>query len=131
MKLRDPSPFGWDTEHERPILRLESDKAKEGIEMQAFGSDYEKADTLFAVFADGERILTRRPEPLLVTYVRGMAEAESFTLVVSETSYEVTLDADRQERLETIADHLEDGLKNTWSIIMPKCDDTWMSKNYK
>lgn len=46
MRLRDPPPFGWDRTHDRPLLRLESEKAMEGIDFRAFGAEDEMANTM-------------------------------------------------------------------------------------
>lgn len=119
MTYRDPSPFGWDKEHDRPFLRLETEKALEvGIEIRAFGADDCMADTLFAVFAGDERLLTRRPEPLLVKYVEDIAESAGLTLIVEgHPSQGIELTESQQETMRDVAAKLKDGLKPSDSII--------------
>lgn len=113
MNLRDPPPFGYDKTHDRPILRLESDKAVEGIELRAFGADDEMANTMFAVFAGDERIMTRHPEPLLVDFVADIVQSGAFTMEVEgHPMQEVSLDEDQQHQMARVERYLEEGLKD-------------------
>lgn len=111
--MTDASPFGWDSENSRPILRFDSEKALDGIELRAFGSEYEEADTMFAVFAGEERILTLRPEPLLLRLIGDIIEKGSFTMEVrGNPAQEVTVDDDRIDQLQAVRDELKEGLEH-------------------
>lgn len=100
------SAFCWDEDHDRPALDLD-DIAKDGIEFQAFGSDYDNVDTMFAIFADGERILTTRPEPLLISFLEDIIEESAFTMYAGEKPFRVNLDKGRREKLAEIVEHLK------------------------
>jgi hypothetical protein len=85
----------------------------EGIELRAFGADEEMANTMFAVFAGDERILTRHPEPLLVDFVADIVQAGAFTMEVKgHPPQEVSLDDDQQHQMARVELHLERGLKD-------------------
>lgn len=111
MNTNNPSTFSWDKTNDRPTLTLESEKAKDGIEIQAFGADDEMANTMFAVFAGDERLLVRRPEPVLNGFVESIIERGAFTLVIGDDWFKVELDDERKERLKTVKQHLDDGLE--------------------
>jgi len=104
--------FGWDADAGRPLLRLDRDKVGEGIRFTSLGADDEMANTMFALLVDGEREMSRRPEPLLVTYISLIAHAESFTLSLNGKPHRVDFGEDRKEKLERLRDDLEDGLKD-------------------
>lgn len=113
MRLRDPPPFGYDVENDRPILRLEDDAALDGIELRAFGSEYDDTNTMFAIFAGDERLLTRFIEPKLVEFVGRIADAEAFTMEVEgHNPRRVDLDDDQIQQLAEVHYELELGLED-------------------
>jgi hypothetical protein len=113
MKPRFPSPFGYDTANGCQILRFESHDAKDGIEITAFGADDEMANTMFAVWVGDDRVLTRRPEPLLVEFVGNIVEDGMFILEVGDIiKKKIRLDEKRREHLAEVQSELKDGLEN-------------------
>lgn len=107
------SQFGHDPSSGRKILRLEDEKALEGLEFRAFGSDYPEADTLFTVWVDGERVLTKRPEPVMIEWLEWILDDREFILEVMHHSPKVvTFDDDRVEKFEAMVRELEKGLKD-------------------
>lgn len=112
MKLPH-SPFRWDEEYSRPKLQLEDEAAADGIEMRAIGSDDDMANTMFIIFADDKHVVTKRPEPLLVEFVESIVECGSFTLEVEgHGEWTVQITVEQKERLEELAEVLEEGLDN-------------------
>ena len=113
MNFRDPPPFGWDRTHDRPLLNLESEEAMDGIELRAFGSEYEDVNITFAVFAGENRIYTKRPEPLLVDFIADIVQAEAFTMQVKDhPPQEVSLDIEQVHQMARVEYELEKGLKD-------------------
>lgn len=72
--------FGMIPETGVPLLKLDCDKVGSGVKFTTIGADDEMANTLFVLKVDGEREETRRPEPMLVTYLDMLLMAEEYTI---------------------------------------------------
>lgn len=107
------SNFRWDMDYDRPLLALGRDKAGADISFEAFGADDEEANTQLAIYADDRRVVTKRPEPLLVTYLRGLIEAKEYVVSVDGEHTEVVELSDEEvEQMKVIADEVQEGLKS-------------------
>lgn len=104
--------FGYQNGTGLPVLRLEDEAALDGVEFTAFGADDHMANTMLTVEAGGERLITRRPEPLLVEFVDLIATERCFVLQVGEESKRVVLTEEQQDHIEEIAEELDEGLEN-------------------
>jgi hypothetical protein len=104
--------FGWDTANGRPILRVDDGRAVHGVEMVAYGADDPEADTMFCIKVSNrggekERIVTMRPEPMQMGFLRDILRAGSFTLEVDSVQEGINVDEKRAERLKQVKYELE------------------------
>jgi len=104
--------FGWDKANSRPILRVDDENAARGIEIVAYGADIAGADTMFCVRAfnregERERVITMRPEPMHIGFLRDISEAGSFTLEVRDEQEEIMLDEEEIQGIEQVQHELE------------------------
>jgi len=106
--------FGWDKANSRPILRVDDGRAVHGVEIVAYGADDPEADTMFCVRVRStespggkERVITMRPEPMHIGFLRDISEAGSFTLEFQDQQREVNVDEEKAQRLEQVQHKLE------------------------
>lgn len=101
--------FGWDRDEERPTLMLETDKVGSKVEFEAMGYEDDMANTMFLVTYDDSRMVVRRPEPMLVTFLRLLLKAEEYELWLNDSSPEVIkLDDEQLASIEETMNRLKD-----------------------
>ena len=104
--------FGWDAANSRPILRVDDGRAVRGVEMVAYGANDPEADTMFCVRVcnkrgEKERVVTMRPEPMQMGFLRDILRAGSFTLEVDGVQEGINVDEERAERLKQVKYEIE------------------------
>jgi hypothetical protein len=104
--------LGYDNDEGLCVISVDSDLVFEGFEITAFGSEYESADTQFAVWVQDERVLTRRPEPLLVSFLSDIVSDRKFVLDGESKTAKVSLDKAQQVKLAKVAREIERELPN-------------------
>jgi hypothetical protein len=111
--MNQRSTFRWDMDYDRPLLALGRDKVGGEVRFEAFGADDDQANTQLAIYADDKLVRTKRPEPLLITYLRGLIEAEEYVLSIDgEEPQVIELSESEVERMKVVADEVQEGLEN-------------------
>jgi len=105
--------FGWDHEQEQPLLRLH-EMPDDGVTFTEMGAEHDDANTLFVLTVDGIRIDRRRPEPILIEFLRRVVEEGELTLSVDGGEKKrVSVSDDRRAHLTNLIEMLRDGLSDS------------------
>jgi hypothetical protein len=83
------------------------------VEFTAFGSEYEDANTMFAVKIEGERVYTTRPESILVWFFSEIVGERMYLLESGESVNLVSLPLEEQIEMAKMTREIKRGMKDS------------------